>query len=324
MARYKILIAFAFFLPLIELFIPHYLHVTSELRFVYTFSILALAAHIVSGLSGQLNLGLAGFVAIGAYTFSISSAPGYPFQLSFSLSLALALTAGLILGALLSLPTARLRGDYLAIVTLGLGEIIQELLRNLEAITKGTLGINPVALPHIFFSNAAPSNINWYYFLLLLLILATLFCFRLERSQLGLIWCACREDEIAASSLGIEKSFYRGLALALGGALAALSGALYASLLQTSGEPGNYDFQLSVLALASVILGGLGSLKGVLIGALVMFGFNSIILTKLNSFIISLNLSISETVLGSPNNWKFLIFGLILIIAIRKRSHIYK
>ncbi len=304
-------------LPVAELALPSALHCSEPLRTVFIFTFLALGLHVVTGLTGQLNLGSAAFMAIGAYAYAISTCEIYPFQLGFWGGVLMALLFGALFGWLVAIPTVRLRGDYLAIVTLGFGEITQDVLRNFEGITKGTQGLNPLPGPSIPGLAGSLSSTGWYYFLLLLLLLAVWLCRNLERSIYGLGWSALRLDELAAASLGLKIDRLRARALIFGASLGALAGALYAASLQTSGEPGNYDFQISVLVLCCVIIGGLGSLKGVLAGTLLMVGTNSIVLNKLSTWLAESGLVQSSNVMASPNNWKFMLFGLVLLLMMR-------
>ncbi len=307
-------------LPLIDRALPAGLQVASLVPPILVFAILGLGLNIVAGFTGLLHLGSAAFMAIGAYAFAISTCPVYPFQIGFWAGLALALAAGGLCGLVLSLPTMRLRGDYLAIVTLGFGEIVQDLLRNLDAITKGTQGLNPVSAPALFGYHFSSDNyVPWYYLLLAFLLLAVALCANLRHSRVGRAWIAVREDELAARAMGINAAKAKTIAMAAGATLCAGGGALFASLQGTSLEPGYYNFQLSVIILCIVIVGGLGSITGVLLGALVMMGFNSILLVKFSELLGRHGVGGSGNVFASPNNWKHLIYGLALILMMRLR-----
>jgi branched-chain amino acid transport system permease protein len=145
------------------------------------------------------------------------------------------------------------------------------------------------------------------------------FTTRLERSRVGRKWLSLREDELAATVMGVSPVPNKLLAFAIAAAFAALAGALWASSLSSTGEPSNYDFQLSIIALCMVIVGGIGSTRGVLLGAVVMVGFNSIFLVKLTQFLAQSGALQSDSVLSSPNNWKYSIFGFALILTMRFR-----
>ena len=307
-------------LPLLERFLPGAFQVADLMRPIFVFAILGLGLNIVTGYTGLLNLGVAAFMAIGAYSYSILACDIYPFQLGFWFSLLGAVTAGAFWGLLLGLPTIRLRGDYLAIVTLGFGEIIQDSLKNLESITKGTQGINPLPPPQFFgYTFTATEYQPWYYLFLVLLGVAVVISRNLERSRIGHAWFSIRDDELASCCMGIRPVKNKLLAFAVGASFCSMAGALWASHLGSSGEPSNYDFQVSVVAVCIVIVGGMGSIPGVLVGALVMYGFNSIILVRLSDFLTNKGLITSSQVMASPNNWKYFVFGLALVLMMRFR-----
>ncbi|MCG3150488.1 MAG: hypothetical protein PCFJNLEI_03974 [Verrucomicrobiae bacterium] len=293
----------AAFIPAIS---PHFAEL---LRPIFVMAILALGLNILTGFTGILNLGVAAFMAVGAYSYAILTCDIYPFQLNFGCATGTTVLIGLLAGLALGLPTIRLRGDYLAIVTLGFGEIVQDTLKNLDVITKGTQGINP--LP--------PPPFSVYYLFLAFLTLVVLLNRNLQRSRIGRTWIAIREDELAASCMGINPMKMKLLAFSLGAAQCALAGALWASYLGSSGEPGNYDFQVSIIALCIVIVGGMGNIAGVLLGALVVMGFNSIVLETLTNFLKSHQIISSSNVFTAPGNWKYLLFGLALILMMRFR-----
>ncbi|MSR68748.1 MAG: branched-chain amino acid ABC transporter permease [Phycisphaerales bacterium] len=309
-------------LPLIELFLPQPAHVSEAVRGVFLYAILALGLNVVTGYAGLLNLGIAAFMAIGAYAFAILTCEIYPFQIGFWPGLLLTLPVGALAGFLLGAPTLRLRGDYLAIVTLGFGEIVQDVLKNLDVVTKGTQGINPVPAPSLGGTMwTAEDEYKWYYLLLALLIVVILAIRNLERSRLGRAWFSIREDELASRSMGIRVERIKMLAFSAAAAIAAFAGGLSTSVLSSTGEPSNYDFQVSILALCIVIVGGIGSIVGVLVGALVMIGLNSIVLVKATAVLETMGIGGQSNVLLSPNNWKYLIFGLALVLAVRLKPH---
>ena len=307
-------------LPFLDSFLPQDLRVADSFRTIFIFAVLGLSVNLITGYTGLLNLGAAGFMAIGSYTFAIFTCDIYPFQFGFLFALALSGVVGFVAGIVLGVPTLRLRGDYLAIVTLGFGEIVQNSLRNLESITKGTQGINPLPAPAFLgFTLSLESYLPSYYLFLCVLAIAVFLSGNLERSALGRKWMAVREDELAARAMGVDVAKAKLLSFAFGAALAALAGALWASFLGSSGEPGNYDFQVSIIALCIVIVGGMGSIAGVLLGSLIMVGFNSILLVKISEALARMGVQSSGSVFLSPSNWKFLIFGLALVLMMRFR-----
>ena len=306
--------------PLLELFFPESLHVSQALRTVLLFSLVGLGLTIVTGFTGMLMLGCAAFMAIGVYTYAIVTSPIYPFQIGFWFGILVSAFVSALSGLLLGIPAVRLKGDYLAIVTLGFGEIIQDLLRNLDVVTKGTQGINPLATPTLFAIEInSTTPLRWYYLLLSLVALSFLLVHNLQHSPIGRIWGAIRDDELAARSMGIPVRSMKLLALACGAALCGFSGALSAAALSSTGEPGNYDFNISIISLCIVIVGGLGSLRGVFVGALIMIGINSVVLTRLAEFLTASDGGSSTNVIANPINWKYLVFGLALILTMRLR-----
>jgi branched-chain amino acid transport system permease protein len=338
--------------PLIDLAFPS-IQLSGPMRTVVVYAILALGLNVVVGWTGLLNLGIAAFMAIGAYAFGILTAEIYPFQVGFWWALLLSGAIGAFAGWLLGAPTLRLRGDYLAIVTLGFGEIVQDGLKNLQAITKGTEGINPLPKPTVPFGAAIQSGLEivgiasapaatkaaevavagsanwfeissetparWFYLYLILLAVVIFFCRNLEFSRLGRQWFAVREDELAARCMAIEPDKAKLKAFAAGAALAAIAGALFASHLASTGEPANYDFQVSILALCIVIVGGIGSITGVVLGAIVMVGLSNVVLPALTQAMQRAGIGSTENVLSSPDNYKYLIFGLALVLMMRFR-----
>jgi branched-chain amino acid transport system permease protein len=227
--------------------------------------ILALGLNVVVGFTGLLNLGFVAFYAIGAYTYALLNTkyglgfwPALPFSLLFTT----------ISGFLLAIPALRLRGDYLAIVTLGFGEIIRLVLNNWDSLTKGPNGISGIAPP--FIMSISLGKISSYYYLVLFFAAVTFFITkRVYSSKIGRAWIAIREDEIAASVMGINTTLYKLYAFAFGAFWAGLAGASFAAKMQFV-SPESFTFMESVLILCMVILGGLGSITGVIIGAFIL------------------------------------------------------
>ncbi|GMW00009.1 MAG: branched-chain amino acid ABC transporter permease [Candidatus Hydrogenedentota bacterium] len=313
-----ILLAIALLLPFVDPFLPPLIQHAALMRPIFIFAILGLGLNIVTGYTGLLNLGVAAFMAIGAYSYAIFTCDIYPFQLGFWSALGVTLLVGATAGFVLGLPTIRLRGDYLAIVTLGFGEMVQDSLKNLDSITQGTQGINPLPPPSVFGYVLVSENWRpWYFLLLAVLAVVVILNRNLEHSRVGRSWISIREDEIAATCMGINPVKTKLLAFAMGASLASLSGALWAAYLGSTGEPGNYDFNISIIALCMVIIGGMGNISGVLLGALVMVGFNSIILVKLTDILTQRGIVDTQNVLTVPGNWKYMVFGLALILTMR-------
>jgi ABC-type branched-subunit amino acid transport system permease subunit len=239
---------------------------------VAIYILLGLGLNIIVGYSGQLVLGYVAFFATGSYTFALLTAPEpHAIGLNLWLAVGISILVSILTGLLLGLPILSLRGDYLAIVTLGFGEIVRILIRSdfLTPLTNGPKGITSIGQPT--WRNQIFSDIN-YMHLLMLLVLAGLFVAkRLKDSRTGRAWIAIREDQTVAQATGVNTYRYKLLALILGAAFAGLSGALFASRNQFTG-PEDFTLMVSVNVLCIVIVGGMGSLPGVILGAFVLKG----------------------------------------------------
>lgn len=227
--------------------------------------ILAQGLNIVVGFTGLLNLGFVAFYAIGAYSYALLNTKlGLGFWASLPLSVMLVTLSGFIL----AIPALRLRGDYLAIVTLGFGEIVRLVLNNWDSFTKGPNGISGIEPPHIFGMQISKLG-QFYYFIIIFVLLAVFVIRRVSASRIGRAWIAIREDEIASSSIGINTTAYKLYSFAFGAFWAGLAGVLFAAKMQFV-SPESFTFMESVLVLCMVILGGLGSIPGVILGAIIL------------------------------------------------------
>jgi branched-chain amino acid transport system permease protein len=227
--------------------------------------LLALGLNIVVGLTGLLVLGYIAFYAIGAYTYALLNTH---YSIPFFLALPIGGFAAYLFGFLLGSPVLRLRGDYLAIVTVGFGEITRLVLNNWDEVTRGPNGIAEISRPQLFgFTFRDP--IHYYYLILILVLFAIFTTVRLTRSRIGRAWEAIREDEVAASSMGINVTAMKLLAFAISAAFAGLAGVFFAAK-QTHISPESFTFWESALVLSMVVLGGMGSIPGVIIGALTL------------------------------------------------------
>jgi len=264
--------------------------------FSLLYVLLALGLNIVVGYCGLLDLGYVAFYALGAYMFGLLGSPQLgetfayirqafptglhtPFWVVIPAGAALAGLFGVLLGA----PTLKLRGDYLAIVTLGFGEIIRVFLNNLDApvnITNGPKGIaqiDPINLfglfnlgkTHTLFGMDVPPVTNYYYLFLTLVVVSVVICYRLERSRIGRAWMAIREDEIAAKAMGINTRNLKLLAFGMGATFGGVSGVMFATF-QGFISPESFSLQESIMIVAMVVLGGIGHLPGVILGALLL------------------------------------------------------
>ncbi|HEX5325499.1 MAG TPA: branched-chain amino acid ABC transporter permease [Acetobacteraceae bacterium] len=251
-------------------FVPN-AYVMGVITRICLYSLLALGLNVVVGFAGLLDLGYVAFFGIGSYVYAFLASPQFGVHMPFPVALAAAVLVTSVFGILIGAPTLRLRGDYLAIVTLGFGEITYILLINLDRpinITGGPSGIVSIDPPSLF-GYALSSNSQYYYLFLLLMGIAVLLSRRLRDSRVGWAWQAIREDEMAAQAMGINTTIAKLQAFAIGAAFAGAAGCLLASW-QRSVFPDNFLFTESINILAMVILGGVGSLPGVLLGAAII------------------------------------------------------
>lgn len=227
--------------------------------------ILALGLNVIVGFAGLLNLGFAAFYAIGAYTYALLNTKlGFGFWACLPLSALSASFAGL----LLAIPALRLRGDYLAIVTLGFGEIVRLILNNWDSLTNGPNGITGIASPTLM--NLSLGRLEYFYYIVFAFVLLTLAIIRrVESSRIGRAWIAIKENEIAASSIGINITKYKLYAFTFGTFWAGIAGTLFASKMQFV-SPESFTFIESVFILSMVILGGLGNTYGTVLGAFIL------------------------------------------------------
>lgn len=288
---------------------------------------MALGLNIVVGLAGLLDLGFVAFFAVGAYSYSIfatSQASNFmPFGdyplggESFWLFLIIGGLVAAIVGVLIGIPVLRVKGDYLAIVTLGFGEIIRILFNNADRpvnITGGAMGIASVTPPKIFgFEFLFP---NQFYFVTLVILLFTLFTvIRLERSKIGRSWKAVRENEIAAQAMGIPLVKTKLMAFAIGASFSGMMGVVFAAK-QAFIDPTSFTLMESFTILVMVVLGGMGSVPGVILGAAVVTILNLQVLTELTNWVNQLSLNGIVTIPDalSPAKMQKFIFGALLII----------
>jgi len=233
-----------------------------------TYVMLGLGLNIVVGLAGLLDLGFVAFYAVGAYSYALLNEH---FGLGLWAVLPMAACLGAFVGLLLGFPVLRLRGDYLAIVTLGFGEIIRLILENWGQFTHGPSGISNIPRPGFFgIEFGIQSGIVFMYYLMIGLVIFTVIVVtRLKYSRIGRAWLALREDEIACQAMGIDKTKTKLMAFALGATWAAMAGAVFAA--KTSFiNPASFTFMESALILSIVVLGGMGSTVGVICGALIL------------------------------------------------------
>lgn len=326
---------------------------------ILIFALLALGLNIVVGYAGLLDLGYAAFFAIGAYTTGFLSSPQFNLEWNFWLVIWIAAAVAAIAGVILGAPTLRLRGDYLAIVTLGFGEIVPVVFRNLTQIqiyepiskifagllgrpevaiclvgcdrpfnlTGGAAGINPIGRPFLPLVGTfqAGQYLPWYYLALVLVVFSVFLISRLRDSRLGRAWAAIREDELAASAMGVNLVQTKLLAFAMGATFSGFAGAFYGAYTSAI-FPDAFDFSVSVIILCMVILGGLGNMTGVLLGSIIITAADRLYLPQLAQILKSvLNTSVLPNVTNpalkdflatsvDPIQMRLFLFGLTLVV----------
>lgn len=256
--------------------------------------LLGLGLNIIVGLSGQLVLGYVAFFAIGAYTFALTTAPEpHNLVMNFWLAIIASIVMAALSGIAIGLPILRLRGDYLAIVTLGFGEIIRILLRSdlLKDFTMGPRGVRDIAGPTLF-GREFVSSVDFMYLIIIAVVLSIFLAKRLQDSSIGRAWLSINQDETVAQATGVDTYKYKLLALALGASFAGLGGALFASRNQFTG-PEDHILMVSINVLCLVIVGGMGSIPGVILGAFALKGLPEI--------------------LREMENYRLLVFGALLV-----------
>ncbi len=290
------------------------------------FVLLALGLNLVVGVAGLLDLGYAAFFAIGAYAYAYAASPFGNQILGIDLKGLLGDQAGLIFwpmlvigalvaavfGILLGAPTLRLRGDYLAIVTLGFGEIVPIVFLNSDALTNGTNGVGGIFRPYLPVVGSFSAVNPWPYYLTMMGVVTVvmIFCYRLAGSRIGRAWEAIREDELAAAANGINTVTTKLLAFALGASTAGIAGVINAAKL-TVVSPDQFGFVVSFTVLAMVVLGGMGNFWGVAAGAFVIYTINNVLLKTLNQFFDTLAIPILRDI--DFIQLQFLLYGVALV-----------
>src|SRR5215831_18724821 len=295
--------------------------------FALLYVLLALGLNIVVGFAGLLDLGYIAFYAVGAYVYAFLASPHFgvhwPFWAILPIGAALAALFGVLIGA----PTLKLRGDYLAIVTLGFGEIVRIFLNNLSRpwnITNGPQGIariDPIRIGGVDFSKSGSllgldfsGPIKYYYFLLVVLIGVIFVCLRLQNSRIGRAWEAIREDEVAARAMGIDTTRLKLLAFAMGASFGGVAGGMF-SAIQGFVSPESFVLVESIMVVSMVVLGGMGNVWGVVLGALLL----SYVPEFLRFPVEPMQREVFGRTLIEPEVVRMLIFGfaLVLVMALR-------
>ena len=286
------------------------------------FALLSLGLNIVVGFAGLLDLGYIAFYAVGAYCYALLASPHFGLHLPFWIILPIGAAVACVFGVLLGAPTLKLRGDYLAIVTLGFGEIVRVFLNNLSQpvnITNGPQGvtlIDPFRIGKIDFSStdnlfglAFSGPIKYYYLLLAVLVVAIVINLRLQNSRLGRAWVAIREDEVAAQAMGINTRNVKLLAFAMGASFGGVAGGIFAA---TQGfiSPESFVFVESIMVLSMVVLGGMGNVWGVVLGAILL----SFVPEILRYTVEPAQKAVFGRLLIEPEVIRMLLFGLALVL----------
>ena len=308
-----------------------------------SYALLALGLNIVVGFAGLLDLGYAAFFAIGAYLYgvltafqvmphwssfwepfaylglvhkiSMGGAEVVHFTLSFWLAIPLSALVAALFGVLFGFPTLRLRGDYLAIVTLGFGEIVPIVFLNADPITNGAAGLNGIQAPRLFGYDFGVNSVPYYYVAVALIVAMIFIAIRLRDSRVGRAWMAIREDEIGASAMGVNLVNFKLLAFAMGAAIAGIAGTFYIAKLQTA-TPDMFNFNVSAMILVMVVLGGMGSVWGAVAGAVLLSVLQFWFLQDLTSWIHTFGEMTGFTYLTKLDLVQSidLIFGVILVV----------
>jgi branched-chain amino acid transport system permease protein len=312
--------------------VAHTIHAVTD-AMIYV--LLALGLNIVVGYAGLLDLGYAAFFAIGAYTMALLNSPvlGSPLYghgWSFWVVIWIAAAVSALLGVVIGAPTLRVRGDYLAIITLAFGEIIPVAIRNLGDITieiagwrpverlnltGGENGVNPVGRPHFPGVAFETDFIPWYFLILIIGALSVWAMSRMRDSRLGRAWMAIREDETAADCMGVSPIKTKLLAFGLGASFSGFAGSFYAAKLQAI-TPGAFEFNVSIMLLCMVVLGGMGSIKGVILGGMLITLFDRILLSQMTFGVRAVGRAVGSPLLAAVDLtlWRWFFFGLGLVI----------
>lgn len=260
--------------------------------FTGLYIVLGLGLNVVVGFAGLLDLGYVAFYAIGAYTYGLLASGHFGIHISFWIVLPIAALLAAFAGVLLGIPVLRMRGDYLAIVTLGFGEIIRILLNNLKNLTNGSQGVVGIDDP-VLFGMEMDTGTHFYYLVFILLVVVVFVVNRLNHSRLGRSWIALREDEDVAEMMGINTTAAKLFAFGTGAFIGGLGGAIFAAW-QGSIFPDNFNLMVSINVISLIIIGGIGSIPGVIIGSVALITLPDI--------------------LRQFSDYRMLLFGFLLIV----------
>jgi branched-chain amino acid transport system permease protein len=305
---------FGVFLPLMFHQAPVFLIWAAGSLAIYM--LLALGLNVVVGFAGLLDLGYAAFFAIGAYACASFASPAHNIHLPLWVLIFLGAAIASMFGAVLGAPTLRLRGDYLAIVTLGFGEIIPDLANNnVFNLTGGANGLSGIDQPHFgpFDFSESP---RWYYWSLLIVVIVVVVLLRnIERSRVGRAWVALREDEVAAAATGINTTTTKLLAFAIGASVSGFAGAFYGSIV-TIVSPDDFSFSVSIAVLSIIVLGGIGNITGVILGSFILTFVIFWVLPNMNEWSATLSQTVHIPAIANVDlsNYTYIIYGAALIL----------
>ena len=269
----------------------------AQLTFVLIYAIVAVGLMLLAGFTGQLSIGHAAFMGVGAYAEAYLTARGWPFPLSMACAMGVSAATGVVIG----LPALRVRGMYLGIATLSFGFIVEEVMARWVSVTGGNSG-KPVAAP-VFFGWSIDGSESFYFLCLVCTIVSTLAVLNLLRSPTGRAFVAIRDSEVSAQSMGIQLAHYKSMSFAISAALAGLGGALYAHKMQFI-SPEQFSLVQSIDLLLMVVIGGLGSMHGAFLGAIFLIGMPQLI---------SLGKDYLPASIGQAAGLQGVVYGVVLI-----------
>ncbi|MDE3075615.1 MAG: ABC transporter ATP-binding protein [Chloroflexota bacterium] len=314
-ARSSIIVAVVVVLAVLYPFIDSNIAHVSTAADAGVYVLLALGLNVVVGYAGLLDLGYAAFFAIGSYSYGFLASPQFGVHVTFWLMLPIAALIAASFGIILGAPTLRLRGDYLAIVTLGFGEIVPVIFLNADKYTNGPNGIGALDSPTVPAYSFGHNPLPYYFTTLFLIAVSVIAVRRLRDSRLGRAWMAIREDEVAAAAMGVDTVRTKLFAFAIGASFSGLAGVVFSSKLGLV-TPDNFRFATSAFILSMVVLGGMGNIPGVILGAFILFELQALILTQMTSWTHQLGGMLHSGALQAVDftNLKFLLYGLALVV----------
>ena len=268
-------------------------YIIRVMTMIALYSLLGQSLNLITGYTGQVSIGHAGFCAIGGYTSALLNVT---FGMNFVLSALCAMIVAGAFGFLLGAPTLRLSGTYLTIATLGFGEIVRMVALNWEGLTGGPLGVANITRPVIFGKVLTTFNGGLFYLSIFLLLVVSLAIYAIVRSKMGRAFMAIRDDILAATLMGIEVTRYKVISFVISAMIAGLGGSFYVHMVRFI-DPNTFNFDISILIVSIIILGGMGSLRGIFLGAILLISFPEI--------------------LRFASEYRFIVYGLILVLMIR-------